>query len=70
MPGLNLLVSWHNDGFVRGLYRISDDAAGSGQAGRLYVSPGCGQWSGFPIRFFDDSEISVITLRQGKGPAR
>lgn len=67
MPGLSLLVSWHNNGFVRGLYRVLDDGNGSG---RLYVSPGCGQWAGFPIRFFDDSEISVITLRRAGGPER
>ena len=54
----------HNNGFVRGLYRISDDGSASGQAGRLYVSPGCGQWAGFPIRFFNASEISVLVLRQ------
>ena len=64
MPLLNFLVSWHNDGFVRGLYRISDDGAASGPAGRLYVSPGCGQWASFPIRFFDDPEISVLVLRR------
>ena len=64
MPLLNLLVAWHNNGFVRGLYRISDDGSASGQAGRLYVSPGCGQWAGFPIRFFNASEISVLVLRR------
>ena len=67
MPLLNLLVAWHNNGFVRGLYRVPDDGSGSG---RLYVSPGCGQWAGFPIRFFDDPEITVITLRRAGGPGR
>ena len=64
MPLLNLLVYNANDGFVRGEYRISADGAGSGQEGRLYVSPGCGQWAGFPVRFFDDPEISVLVLRR------
>jgi hypothetical protein len=62
MPGLNLLVSYHNNGFVRGVYGVS--------RGRLHVSPGCGQWAGFPMRFFDDPEVSVITLRRGDGPER
>ena len=64
MPGLNLLVYRANDGFVRGEYRIFADGAASGQEGRLYVSPGCGQWAGFPVRFFDDPEISVLVLRR------
>ena len=63
MPLLNILVYSANDGFVRGEYRISADGAGSGQEGCLYVSPGCGQWAGFPVRFFDDPEISVLVLR-------
>ena len=63
MPGLNLLVSIHNDGYVRGIYTAVAGNDESGRSGRLYVSPGCGQWAGFPIRFFDDPEISVITLR-------
>ena len=63
MPLLNILVYNANDGFVRGEYRISADGAASGQEGRLYVSPGCGQWAGFPVRFFDDPEISVLVLR-------
>lgn len=57
MPGMATLVSWHNAGFVRGLYTLADDS-------RLYVSTGTGQWAGFPMRFFDDPEITVITLRK------
>lgn len=56
LPGLDMLVSLANGGFVRGAYE-------SGPS-RLYVSPGCGQWAGFPVRFFDDPEISVIVLRK------
>ena len=60
MPGLNWLVSRANKGFVKGLYRKEDGSA-------LYVSPGSGQWAGFPVRLFNDSEITVITLRRKRG---
>lgn len=59
MPGLDRLVAAANGGFVRGLYKLTE----LGQY--LYVSPGTGQWAGFPIRFFNDSEITLITLRVG-----
>lgn len=56
MPGMAYLVAKHNGGFVRGLYPLED--------GYLHVSPGTGQWAGFPIRFFNDAEITLITLRK------
>lgn len=56
-PGLRALVRLFNHGFVRGLYRRADGAA-------VYVSPGAGQWAGFPIRFLNDPEITLITLRR------
>lgn len=56
MPVLSWLVGRSNAGFVRGVYRIGRSV--------LYVNPGCGQWSGFPMRFFDPSEIALITLRR------
>ena len=49
-------IARFNGGFVRGLYPL-DNAF-------LYVSPGCGQWSGFPMRFFNDSEITLLVLRK------
>lgn len=55
-PLLSTLVELHNGGYVRGLYRFGGS--------RLYVSSGCGQWAGFPMRFFNDSEITLITLRR------
>lgn len=55
MPVLNLLVRHHNQGFVRGLYDL-------GEGSFLYVSPGTGQWAGFPVRFFNNPEITVFTL--------
>ena len=61
-PVLNRLVARANAGFVRGLYPCETDGEPV-RKGSLYVSPGCGQWAGFPIRFFDESEIPVITLR-------
>lgn len=57
MPGINWLVSAANSGMVKGLYRKDDGSA-------VYVSPGAGQWAGFPVRLFNDSEITVITLRK------
>lgn len=56
MPVLSWIVGCSNAGFVRGAYRIGESV--------LYVNPGCGQWAGFPMRFFDPSEIALITLRR------
>ena len=53
-PVVRQLVSKHNRGFSRGIYRYGD--------GILYVSPGAGQWAGFPIRFCNPSEVAVFKL--------
>ena len=54
--GLDLLVArMGNEGLVRGLYRLGDMA--------LYVSPGTGQWAGFPLRLGVPAEITEIVLR-------
>ena len=54
--GLDLLVArMGNHGFVRGLYRVGRLA--------LYVSPGTGQWAGFPLRLGVPAEITEIVLR-------
>ena len=55
-PGFRQFIGRFNAGFTRGIYRLCDAV--------LYVSPGCGQWGGFPMRFFNDSEITLITLRR------
>ena len=55
-PLFQPLIGLFNNGYTRGLYRLGDAA--------LYVSPGCGQWGGFPMRFFNPSEITLITLRR------
>ena len=60
-PLLDLLVKLHNGGYVRGLY----PAPGRSGDRYLYVSSGCGQWVGFPMRFFIPSEITLLTLRRG-----
>ena len=57
-PGFSLFIRLCNSGFVRGLYELP--------RGYLYVSPGVGQWSGFPLRFFNPPAIDVIVLRREK----
>lgn len=52
------IIASFNGGFVRGLYPL--------EKSYLYVSPGSGQWAGFPMRLFNDSEITVLTLRRTK----
>jgi predicted MPP superfamily phosphohydrolase len=55
MPILKTLVARANGGFVSGFY----------QAGglTLYVHPGLGLWSGFPMRILTPSEITLLTIR-------
>ena len=55
-PGICQIVARHNAGYSHGIYRYGKSL--------LHVSPGCGQWAGFPMRFFNDSEITLITLRR------
>ena len=59
MPVLSLLVAFTNEGHVRGLYEFAP--------GRyLHVSPGTGQWAGFPLRLFNPTEITEIVLKPVK----
>lgn len=55
-PGISALVARFNGGFVRGFYREGRSV--------LHVSPGSGQWAGFPMRLFNDSEMTLIVLRR------
>ena len=55
-PGLDRIVALFNAGYVRGVYALP--------GGFLHVSPGVGQWAGFPLRFANPPEISVIVLRR------
>lgn len=55
MPIVDGLVSRANEGHVRGFYREGGLV--------LHVSPGSGQWAGFPLRIFDPPEITLLVLR-------
>ncbi|MDR2422879.1 MAG: metallophosphoesterase [Deltaproteobacteria bacterium] len=55
LPGLKALVAKVNDGFVVGWYDVGDL--------KLFVHPGLGLWNGFPMRLFDPSEITIVTVR-------
>ena len=56
-PLIRRLVAKANGGWTHGAYKI-------GEKGCLYVSPGCGQWAGFQLRYFNPSEITLITLEK------
>lgn len=58
LPGLHLVVARHNEGHLRGFYREGRTL--------IHVSPGTGQWAGFPLRLFNPAEITVLVLRRGK----
>lgn len=53
-PGLRQLIALFNDNLVQGLHRIGDT--------QVYVSNGTSLWSGFPLRLFTPSEITLIEL--------
>ena len=57
-PGLAQFIACFNSGFVRGVYELP--------RGYLNVSPGVGQWAGFPLRFFNPPTIDVIVLRKAE----
>ena len=59
LPGLKQLVTLFNGGFVSGPYRVGNMF--------LYVSNGTGIWSGFSLRIFTPSEITVIRLTKAPG---
>lgn len=53
--GFGWFIGMMNEGHSAGLYRENGLA--------LYVTPGAGQWVGFPMRLGVSSEIAEITLR-------
>ncbi len=55
--GFDRIVASMNGGFVRRLYRVGNM--------KLYVCPGAGLWTGFPVRLGVPSEIARIVLRSG-----
>ncbi|MBR7136774.1 MAG: metallophosphoesterase [Clostridia bacterium] len=57
-PIIRQIVSKHNAGYSHGVYRFGERM--------LYVSPGAGQWAGFPVRFCNPSEIALIRLVKAK----
>ena len=57
MVGFDRIVASRNSGFVRGLYTVGGM--------KLYVCPGAGLWTGFPVRLGVPSEIARIVLRSG-----
>lgn len=57
MPGVSVLVARANEGRTRGVYSF-------GEGRYLHLSPGTGQWAGFPLRLFNPSEITEIVLRR------
>lgn len=60
MPLVDRAVAAFNGGFVSGVYPLT----GGPRPSRLVVSRGTGQWAGFPVRFFNPSEITLIILRR------
>ena len=58
-PLMKWVVGAFNNGYLGGLYDL-------GRGRRLFVSRGAGQWAGFPIRFFNDPEMTLIVLRRGE----
>lgn len=54
--GMDLVVAKMNENHVRGFYREHGLT--------LFVSPGTGQWAGFPARIGVPSEITLLTLRK------
>ena len=59
IPILKQLVALFNSGFVSGRYQVGDMV--------LYVSNGTGIWSGFSLRIFTPSEITLIRLTKASG---
>ena len=55
MPGVYELVRRANGGYVRGWYDV--------KGMKLFVSPGTSQWTGFQLRLFDPSEITLLILK-------
>ena len=55
IPVVYELVRRANAGYVRGWYEVGSM--------KLFVSPGTSQWTGFQMRLFDPSEITLFILR-------
>ena len=60
-PGVSRLVARSNEGSTRGVYEFAKNRY-------LYLSPGTGQWAGYPMRLFNPTEITEIVLRSTQPP--
>ena len=56
---LDPIVEKLNQGFVKGLYNLSDGV-------KLYVSPGTDVWNGFLLRIGTAGEITLLTLKRAQ----
>ncbi|MDR0355861.1 MAG: metallophosphoesterase [Deltaproteobacteria bacterium] len=54
MPVLASFIKRANDGYVCGEYDVDGL--------KLFVQPGLGLWSGFPVRLFTPNEITILTI--------
>ncbi|MDR1607638.1 MAG: metallophosphoesterase [Deltaproteobacteria bacterium] len=54
-PLLKAVVKKFNQGFASGWYEVGGT--------RQFVHPGLGLWGGFPIRLFNPSELTIVTIR-------
>jgi predicted MPP superfamily phosphohydrolase len=61
MPILASFVKMSNGGYISGFYDVDGM--------KLFVQPGLGLWSGFPIRLFNPSEITVLSIRAQENAA-
>lgn len=55
IPGVYQFVKRVNKGYIRGWYDVNGM--------KLFVSPGTSQWTGFQMRLFDPSEITLLILK-------
>jgi predicted MPP superfamily phosphohydrolase len=61
VPGIATLVARANGGFLKGWYEVGGLM--------MYVHPGTGLWSGLPMRLFNPSEITLLTVRDSRALA-
>lgn len=57
MPPFRPLIAKLNEGRTHGVYEFAERRF-------LNLSPGTGQWAGFPLRLFNPTEITEIVLRR------
>ncbi|MDR1035232.1 MAG: metallophosphoesterase [Deltaproteobacteria bacterium] len=60
IPVLSSFVARANKGFLKGWYEVGSLM--------MYVHPGTGLWSGLPMRLFNPSEITLLTVKSSPPP--